>query len=108
MSKTKVKHWAGFIKPETMQQEGWYEIWLDSAIIAEKNNSELVVFRIPNENPELYNQVVTEIEQLLQHRFPDIIWNLSSDLREQILKQVSGSKIKGIETWLQNNYHKKG
>lgn len=87
----KSKHWAGFIKPETMQQESWFHVWLDTAITAEKNNSELAVFKIPNTNFAEYCRAISDIERLLQERFPNLQWEHNSRLSE-LMKERSNEQ----------------
>lgn len=67
MSKLLVKHWAGWITPENMENPEWLEKWKESARLAESNNMELVVFRIPKgRSGSADHNLIEKIERLLQ------------------------------------------
>lgn len=67
----KVKFFAGWIKTEAMENNGWFNVWWHTAKKAEDEKKELVVFRIPKNKIGLSNEVIEDIEKLLQERFPE-------------------------------------
>ena len=60
-----VKYWAGWIKPENMDNPEWLPLWKEAAEKAESDGMELVVFRVPK-NKTGSSDMVRQIEQFLQ------------------------------------------
>lgn len=71
MSNLLVKYWKGWISSKTMTERGWWSIWHESALEAEKEKCELVVFKVPKREYLSRGQKdpVEAIERLLQEMY---------------------------------------
>ena len=61
-----VKYFKGWLTSENMANKGWLENWIENAQQAEKEGSQLVVFKVPNNRKD---EVIDEIESFLQERY---------------------------------------
>ena len=68
----KVHFLKGWITPQTMQETGWLESWKESAAAAEKENCDLVVFKIPK-GGNLFSDVGA-VEKFLQEKYREFIY----------------------------------
>lgn len=72
----KVKYLAGFIRTETITQQGAVDVWETAATAAENENCTLVVFKLPGTitlpptNINKLFDVIHDIEKLLQDSEP--------------------------------------
>jgi hypothetical protein len=67
----------GWLTEQVMQEPGWLQSWVGSVIEADKNNFDLIVFRVPKDetrpghpSPKI-SHTVSAIEWFLQKRFPN-------------------------------------
>jgi hypothetical protein len=60
----KVKFLKGWLKVETMENICGWAVWLKEVIQAEKEDCELVIFKIPKNK-----DAIAAIEKMLQDRF---------------------------------------
>jgi hypothetical protein len=63
MNKIKLIFFKGFLKTETMLNNGWFDIWFKDVNIIEKKGYEVIVFKIP---AEMRHELIEKIEILIQ------------------------------------------
>lgn len=61
-----LKYFKGWLTSENMVNKSWLENWTENAKQAEKEDSQLVVFKVPNNRKD---EVVSEIESFLKERY---------------------------------------
>lgn len=61
MNDIKVKYWAGQINHRNMDNDGWLAIWKQESINAEKEECELLVFKVPKDNIRIIETTLQEI-----------------------------------------------
>lgn len=74
MNDVKRKYLSGWLTSKQMKEEGinHHEQWTKSAEEAEKDNSSLVVFKIPNDRSGVFDMnTIREIEIYLQEKFSE-------------------------------------
>ena len=74
MNEIRRKYLMGWLTSKQMKEEGinHHSAWTESAEEAEKDNSSLVVFKIPNDKSGIFDtETIREIETFLQEKFSD-------------------------------------
>ena len=67
----KVKYWKGWLRSFNMNEKGYLNQWFNSALEAEKEDCELVVFKIPKNKTGTMSdpETIEHVEEFLQRKF---------------------------------------